>query len=97
MVEEDSDSDDEFTISVEYTPMELVVCLQLLDYLDLRFFEEGVPMGAVGLHRRKIMEALMKEDVHEEMEMERERRREGFEEMLGGRDNSNNERMGGFQ
>lgn len=70
------------TVSVEYTPRELVAGLQLFDYFELRLLEEGIPMGVIGLHRQKLMEALLKEDVYSELELEREEMMDEIEEMF---------------
>lgn len=78
----ENDSDSGMTISVEYTPMESLAMLQILDYLDVLLLREGIPLRAISIQRRKILGELLKEDVLAEMQDEQEEMAEHFEEMF---------------
>lgn len=85
--EEMQDStDEERRISIEYTPAEIIALLQLLDYLDVYMLKEGLPLGAIGMTRRKILDEIMKEGVSEDLRDEQEDKFEMFKEMMGHRE-----------
>lgn len=93
----EEETEEETTISIEYTPMELIAFLQLLDYMDLTFLKEGTPMGIIGTHRDRILEKLMKEGVYADVESEREKMRESFEDVMGGTNTKRSSGRNGFQ
>lgn len=74
--------EDEEKVKVEYTPAELVAALQLFDYMEIEFFDKGLPMGIISVHREKILESLLKEGIYSEMTREREENMEKFHDMM---------------
>lgn len=92
----EEDSDEELTISVEYTPMEIVTCLQLMDYMDMEFMREGKPVSIFSIYRDKLLEAIVKKDVYEGVQSEREEALEDFKDSFG-HGGLNTETRDGFQ
>lgn len=82
MAEEDQTESDETQISIDYSPAEVVALLQLLDYLDIYMLKEGVPMGAIGMNRRKIVEEIVKDEIVESLQDEQEDRFKELREMM---------------
>lgn len=97
MTEEEDEVDDELAISINYSPAEIVALLQLLDYLDVFMLREGIPLGAIGMTRRKIINEIVEDDIVEVLKNEQDERYEEFKEMMTTEELQDEVERSGFQ